>query len=153
MTQLEAPQSLAQLICCRKFSLTVPRLTLRPAARFTSPVAATTAALAVTSRPAARGDVLAADTGNLVDVGAAGHRIGGADAGAVDVDVASGSQLDAVAAVDGAAKVVDVLRRPPSRHYRCAPAPRFGSPPAKQSFILLAALTISTKPQMSIWRG
>ena len=39
-----------------------------------------------------QGDVLAADTGNLVDVGAAGHRIGGAHAGAVDVDVASGFQ-------------------------------------------------------------
>ena len=58
-----------------------------------------------------QGDVLAADAGNLIDVGAAGHRIGGADAGAVDVDAASGSQPDAVAAVDGAAQVVDVLRR------------------------------------------
>lgn len=68
-----------------------------------------------------QGDVLAADAGNLVDVGAAGYRIGGAHAGAVDVDVASGSQRDAVAAVDGAAQVVDVLRRR-HRHVTAADA-------------------------------
>ena len=69
-----------------------------------------------------QGDVLAADAGNLIDVGAAGHRIGGADAGAVDVDAASGSQPDAVAAVDGAAQVVDVLRRR-HRHVTAADTP------------------------------
>ncbi len=69
-----------------------------------------------------QGDVLAADTGNLVDVGTAGHRIGGAHAGAVDVDVASGGQRDAVAAVDGAAQVVDVLRRR-HRHVSATDAP------------------------------